>query len=396
MNPREADHIELIDVLRGLMALWVFTAHLSVACTGKVLSWGPPSSSVDIFMFISGLLMAYHWTNRQHKFPDTLSHSVDFYVRRFFRIAPLYYLLLTAALVGQEYFFEARSGIRDLVPPPWAAAAAGPNNPLDSTLTFANIISHFTFTFGFFPKYVANNILPDWSIGLEMQFYLIFPFLAVGMRRFGPVAMAAACIASCVLAHKLFGVYFNPGPLGNYPQPGFILLKINFFLSGMCVALACLCRDNPRRRILLSAIALLSLYNATTQVRIIVIGAMAVLFLGRDRVPLVSRVCSSAPARFAADISYSTYLLHNMLLYPILLALKGQPWFAALDPYAQLAIAFVAIGVPVLAISSLLFRFIERPGIRLGRRLSPDIVGYVRSRWLTVFGLALGRAAPKG
>jgi peptidoglycan/LPS O-acetylase OafA/YrhL len=257
MTPQEKDHLELVDVLRGLMALWVFCAHLSVACTGKVLSWGPPSSSVDIFMFISGLLMAYHWTKRQHKFSDTLAHTTDFYIRRFFRIAPLYYLLLIVAFIGQDYFFEAREAIRQLVPPPWAAAAAGPNNPLDSSLTITNILSHFTFTFGFFPKYVANNILPDWSIGLEMQFYLIFPLLMVIIKRFGTLFMAAVGITMCLLAHKLFGVYFNPGLLGNYPQPGFILLKLNFFICGMCIALAYLSKDDTRKRIVLTVSSLL-------------------------------------------------------------------------------------------------------------------------------------------
>jgi peptidoglycan/LPS O-acetylase OafA/YrhL len=148
-----------------------------------------------------------------------------------------------------------------------------------------------------------------------------------------------------------------------------------------------------------TAIGLLSLYNGAIQVRIIVVGAILVLFLDRDKFPFVSRVvsgvCSSAPARFAANVSYSTYLLHNMLLYPILLMLKQANWFTSLNLYLQQVCAFVIIGVPVVSLSYLLFRFIERPGIAMGRKLSPVIVDYARSKYL-VFRETLSLASGVG
>ena len=33
------------------------------------------------------------------------------------------------------------------------------------------ILLHVTFLFGLFPSFIQDSILPDWSIGLEMQFY---------------------------------------------------------------------------------------------------------------------------------------------------------------------------------------------------------------------------------
>jgi peptidoglycan/LPS O-acetylase OafA/YrhL len=155
----------------------------------------------------------------------------------------------------------------------------------------------------------------------------------------------------------------------------------------MCIALAYLSKDTSKNRIMLTLIGLLALYNGTTQVRIIVIGAIVILFLGRDRIPFVVRLCSSTAAKFAADISYSSYLLHNLLLYPILLMLKRQAWFAGLDLNIQLTCAFAIIGAPVVFLSYLLFRFIERPGIEMGRKLSPDIVRYIRGKCHMLLGM---------
>ncbi|CAH2786711.1 MAG: Acyltransferase 3 [uncultured Caballeronia sp.] len=41
----------------------------------------------------------------------------------------------------------------------------------------SNVVTHLTYTFGMFPRYAFNTPLPDWSIGLEMQFYAVFPLL---------------------------------------------------------------------------------------------------------------------------------------------------------------------------------------------------------------------------
>ena len=54
-------------------------------------------------MVLSGFLMTYHWIGREGKFNNHCRQSIDFYLRRFFRIAPLYYLLFTIAFFGKDF-----------------------------------------------------------------------------------------------------------------------------------------------------------------------------------------------------------------------------------------------------------------------------------------------------
>ena len=101
-----------------------------------------------------------------------------FWLRRFFRIAPAYYLLLIVALLIGPWLGECRTLIAGPFP--------GTTTPIEryTDASFANIAAHVSFVFGALPAYAFRTPLPDWSIGLEMQFYAVFPFLMllIGVR----------------------------------------------------------------------------------------------------------------------------------------------------------------------------------------------------------------------
>jgi peptidoglycan/LPS O-acetylase OafA/YrhL len=63
-------------------------------------------------------------------------------------------------------------------PLPWADIAS--NDPSRPEPTGANILTHITFLFGLFPQYASNDVLPDWSLSLEMQFYVAIPLILCG------------------------------------------------------------------------------------------------------------------------------------------------------------------------------------------------------------------------
>ncbi len=55
--------------------------------------------AVDGFMVITGFLMMYHYTLREDKELPTAASTVNkFYLRRFFRLFPLYSLAILASL----------------------------------------------------------------------------------------------------------------------------------------------------------------------------------------------------------------------------------------------------------------------------------------------------------
>ena len=100
-HANNTDHLPWLDGLRGFAALWVLVSHAQILSGMRgipVLSWG--ELAVDLFMLLSGFLMAHHYVLRQEKEPwDAKATFYTFWLRRFFRIAPLYYFLLFFALL---------------------------------------------------------------------------------------------------------------------------------------------------------------------------------------------------------------------------------------------------------------------------------------------------------
>jgi peptidoglycan/LPS O-acetylase OafA/YrhL len=87
----------------------------------------------------------------------------NFFIRRFFRIAPLYYIGILYYLWQDG--FGSRYWLSD-----------------QELVTTANILSNIFFVHGFNP-YWMNSVVPGgWSIAVEMLFYCIAPLLFVKIK----------------------------------------------------------------------------------------------------------------------------------------------------------------------------------------------------------------------
>lgn len=360
------NYLGFLDGIRGFLAFWVFFYHLSMACIAKSAPWGGGAIAVDIFMLLSGFLMAYHWNIRKNRFNSFKHQLLDFYIRRFFRIAPLYYVLLTLAFLGNKYFFEMGKLITQVVPPPWLDAATQESIATSHGLDIFNILAHYTFLFGFIPDYVSASILPDWSIGLEMQFYLVFPFVILLISRFGAFPVILSLSVASYITNKLLGLYLSPGILGNFPQPSLILFKINIFAAGISIAYTYYSKTS-KRRIYWALLAALSLFSANSRVWIIACLIVFMLLFNNDKKEWIDKIMSCRLAKFLGDTSYSVYLVHMMIYMPILYKLFQYEWYLNLSDNYRLAIAFVFSAIPVYVVSYFLYRFIELKGIRIGR-----------------------------
>ncbi len=96
----EPGHLDFLVGIRGLAALWVLVAHCMIWGGWYALPLPDPKIAVDIFMVVSGFLMVHVAQARSaRKPPGSKSMTYRFWVRRFFRIAPLYYLVLGVAFV---------------------------------------------------------------------------------------------------------------------------------------------------------------------------------------------------------------------------------------------------------------------------------------------------------
>jgi peptidoglycan/LPS O-acetylase OafA/YrhL len=156
-RPKRPIYYQSIDALRGLAILGVVAVH--------TIEIAPPRSEfltslsqsgtrgVQLFFVVSAVTLFLSISSR---FNREIHPYRNFFIRRFFRIAPLFYcaILLFPLLkgVGPSYF--APEGIK------WWHFL--------TTATFCN---------GWTPESITSIVPGGWSIAVEMTFYLLLPLL---------------------------------------------------------------------------------------------------------------------------------------------------------------------------------------------------------------------------
>ncbi len=342
------DRIEALDILRGLMALGLMIYHYA-GWTG--LLEGPAGGlllkkiglyGVEIFFCISGFSMFYVYGDMR----GTLQDVRAFWLKRFFRIAPLYY---GCALVSLGYKHLAGKSV-----------------------SWGDLAGNFTFTFGVYaPSH--SLVVGGWSIGVEMVFYALFPLLLWGVRRpgtrWGLVLLSALAL---VLVERRLALMEGgmPDLWPSYVAPANHLFF--FLLGGLGVPLRKRLGRWPSRAKAAVLLGLVAAFIGAADVH----GDEVVLVLGWHRylyvLLSVGLVWAAAPCAVAAgwvrtslvwlgDVSYALYLVHPIAYFGVSLVLAKL--HLALGP----GVAVVA-GALTLGLSSLAFRHIEKPGMALGRK----------------------------
>ncbi len=187
----EAGYIPAIEGLRGLAVAWVMLFHYVVVRDGRfddpaiaAISSVHPLNviarngylGVDLFFLISGFLLTLPWFMRAAQ--GRAAPSVrDFYARRFWRIAPAYYVQLVVLfaivlplLKGLTY---------------WRA---------DLYVIAANALAHLGFIHNTTPltsgSLGINGAL--WTLAVEAQYYALVPLAAVLFLRAPLTGLVAA------------------------------------------------------------------------------------------------------------------------------------------------------------------------------------------------------------
>ncbi|MFA9441833.1 acyltransferase family protein [Uliginosibacterium sp. sgz301328] len=376
-----ARHVPVLDGLRGIASFWVLLAHVQMLSGLRytpVLSWG--GLAVDLFMLISGFLMTHQYMLRRDREPwEARSSWSRFWLRRFFRIAPLYYVMLFVSLAAGAYLWNMREILGALYEP----AVTLPERYLD--MGFGNVFMHLSFLFGMVPHYAFRTPLPDWSIGLEMQFYFVFPFLILLCQRIGIVAAGLLSIGACLALRALIPGYFE-----GFAMPAFLPIKLYMFFIGMWAASARV-TGSMRTPFVVAVLICFGTYLGTglteALARLLMVVGFFYLFdngslwriPGVDKVrAAVVRVCSSRPAVFLGDTSYAVYLVHLLVLMPVAGNFALRAGYRNLAEWERFGLCFVIATPIIYALAWVLHLCIERPGISMGR----SVVEGVSRAWL--------------
>lgn len=340
----ERPRLECIDYLRGLFALSVMAYHYSWPVSvpsfvqDVLLKFGV--FAVPAFYVISGISFGYVY----HDLRPSRAELLGFWIKRFFRLWPVYAIAVFATIAFRETWPEPARMVRNL-----------------------------TLTFGFL-RPIDSIPAGGWSIGNEMVFYLAFPIL-IWVQRASRIGFGAVFAASVFVMGLYSFSYMSPAMLlkrqwATYINP---MNQIAFFIAGMAIA-------QGVGRVRLSAFhtrialelcgAVFLLYPVwgfeveyvTGFTRFILsaamVGVCAAISLGTIRVPAsLAKLLSLLGA-----LSYSIYLLH----VPVQTFLfHFVPWL----PESR-ELAAVTSFILTMAVSWSVYHFIEAPFIKLGRRVS--------------------------
>lgn len=231
--------VAFLDFLRGWSAVLVFFHHSAILGGGpSFLSGHIGQEAVNAFMMASGFLIYFQCSiSRTYFGLENKIGIKNFYIRRFFRIAPAYYFCLIIALTASDYLGFSRESIAEILP----------NTITDMdryyiTNPFQSFLIHASFIFGVLPSYSFSTPLPDWSLGLEMQFYLVFPVLFFFYKKNFAFVFIITILGMFIvtLIAKKIGYIF--------PMPSFLPLKFHNFAAGIALAYLLLNKQNKTKQ----------------------------------------------------------------------------------------------------------------------------------------------------
>lgn len=248
----------------------------------------------------------------------------NFYTRRFFRIYPL--SVVTVLVVVALHLHEGARGLRIGPRPGFGEVAA--NLALVQNLTGSK-----------------NVVIPLWTLPIELQMYLVLPFLFLWRRR-TVGTLLALLVASLVLWHFVQALPTLRGPLG-------VLEFFPDFLAGVLAFTLLEKRVVPSWLwppfVLLAAAAYIGFHSRRMGVLLCLLLGLAILHF---------KEITFRPLRFLsheiATYSYGLYLGHPIFI-----------WFALVQHHSWILFWLMWLFVPPI-----FYYGVERPAIRLGRKVA--------------------------
>ncbi|MES2570731.1 MAG: acyltransferase, partial [Verrucomicrobiota bacterium] len=352
-----------LDGVRGiailLVILWYYLICQLVVAPGSAASYAHRAlsltwSGVDLFFVLSGFLIAGILLDHRNS-PEFFR---IFYLRRVFRIFPLYFLLLGLFLCLAATPLAGSPSFQWLFHDPL---------PLWSYATFTqNLFMGARGDFG------AHWLGITWSLAVEEQFYLFVPLLIY----FLPRRVLAALLVGAILT----------APLLRCVSPGFHAFvntpwRADSLLSG--ALLAVLVRWHPfistvrqHRNLLVALFGLLLLGAAVMTFRAAPFGVfnhlwlaalystfVLIAFLGDF--PLFRQLLGSPVLVWFGQLSYGIYMFHQAVSG--LLHGFFRHDLPRILTFSDAAITLAAFGI-TLALATLSYRFLESPLMRFAHR----------------------------
>jgi peptidoglycan/LPS O-acetylase OafA/YrhL len=295
----------------------------------------------------------------------------EYFIRRYFRIAPMFYLGIIIYFLANCFFI----------------------NRFDSSLiryyTPTGILVNVLFLNGFVPAY-NNTIVPGaWSIGTEMAFYLVFPLLFVWLNNKKVGYIVKVLLAYTIVVILLLLIQSTLSAIRVLHNDNFwyynFLNQLPVFMWGILlykqVTQPFVKNQVTAIAMMITGIVLFFLFWSLEQrfaasfFLVPFFAGMAMFALGclLQRLQYVFK-----PLNSIGQASFSIYIFHFLIthyLFPYLYEsylfriIKNTSIVFALDFVLTLAVSF--------GIAAFTRAFIEEPGIKLGNKLIARLKAHV-------------------
>lgn len=331
-----------IDGLRAVAVLSVLGAHAGI----PFLDGG--FVGVDIFFVISGYLI----TRIIHQGLQRRDFSIwTFFERRARRILPALYITILVSLPF-AYFYMLPDDLENF------------GQSMVATVIYSNNILLYLTSGYWGGDNELKPLLHTWSLGVEEQYYLLFPFILILLHKYkseetGLIAITTSGFILCVIVQALngnFSFFMLPTRFWELTAGGLLSLtepSINKYLD-----------SRIRHRYVTESITIagflalfssVALYRSTMPfpgpLAAIPVAGTIVLILFSNRPLYFASLLKLKPLVFLGTISYSVYLVHQ----PVFALLRHGSLEGVTNTDTTLAMAGIAL------LSYISFRYIEQP-----------------------------------
>ena len=344
MNLTNSNHLKYrayIDGLRAIAVLAVLFFHADIGCRGGYVG-------VDVFFVISGYLI----TGLILKDLDGGQFQVvKFWERRVRRILPAVAVVILSCLAAGWFLFLPQ-GFKEL------GESVSAQAMLASNIYFW--IKSYAGS-GYFERAAeVKPLLHTWSLAVEEQFYLLFPFLLIALKRFSRKSIVPGILLLCCISFSLSVCCSY-----LYPPANFYFLPTRAWELLLGSFLAAIPAQRASTRWLAESLSIAGLlailcavffYGPDTRfpgvsALLPCAGAALIIWANDQTLTCVGKLLATRPAVFIGLISYSLYLWH----WPMLVFAKYWHFY----PISRSQRMLLLLASMALAILS--WRFVETP-----------------------------------
>lgn len=363
----KSPYLTSLTAMRGIAALMVVVYHFSKIVLDDELLPRTQSSfvqksylMVDFFFILSGFIMAYVYGTWFVK--KCNAHALrQFFVARFARLYPLH-LFTLGWCVLLKILLQVSGAMPGLAP------------KLQEMYNFKALPAHLLLLNAFIPGAWFTFNVPSWSVSAEWYTYLVFPLLAWLAARQG---MLLKIVLVVLLYTAYWGIIQYAGH--NYDLNVTAYGGVMRCLVGFCVGMITFAGytalrqwNGMKRSVWLMLAGAITLWGMHAGVSDMFIVAMfpVLIFLAARNTGAMARLLNRRFFQMIGEQSYSIYMIHVPLMSSFLvgwLVFRTEK-SVGVDNASALALspaiawsACLAYALLVLVLSTLTFRYIEKP-----------------------------------